>query len=105
MRVIARKAGERVSISSRTEPIDVSRGQGAGLAGCRTPAADSSRCRENHYLGAIWRPVIKVDDVVVDHSDASGRHVGSDGLRFSRSMDSVARVLAAGEEIHGTRAE
>lgn len=84
----------------RTEPIDVSRDKRPG-----TPAADSGRCGENHYLGAIWRPVIKVDHVVVDHSDASGRHVCSDGLRFSRSMDSVARVLPAGEEIHGTRAE
>ena len=37
MRVIARNAGERVSFSSRTEPIDVSRGKAPASPAAERP--------------------------------------------------------------------
>src|SRR6185503_3302298 len=49
-------------------------------------------CRKHFYLGSDRNPVVEMDDILVDHSDAAGRHAGANRLRLDCSMDAVERV-------------
>lgn len=49
--------------------------------------------------GSVRHPFIKVDNILVDHPDAAGRNMLSDGPPFRRSVDPVQRVLAVFEDV------
>jgi hypothetical protein len=61
--------------------------------------------RKHHDLSAEGRALVEVDDVLVDHANATGRDASADGPGLVRAMDSVKGIFVALPEIHGSGAQ
>src|SRR5438046_268879 len=64
------------------------------------------RARRNHHdLCARGGALVQIDDVLVDHPNAAGRHALADGPGFESAVDAVQCVLVALPKIHGARTQ
>jgi hypothetical protein len=61
--------------------------------------------RQHHDPRTHRRALVKVDDVLVDHADATRGNAPADGPRLNRAVDAVECILVALPEVHGTRTE
>ena len=57
-----------------------------------THALDDMRW-EDHDPGTDDRALVKIDSVLIDHADASGRDTFADGPWFDGAVDAVERVF------------
>ena len=71
----------------------------------RPPLFLQSVRRKHHDSRTDRRALVKVDHVLVDHTDATGGNARADGPRFDGAMDAVKRVLVALPEVHGAGTE
>src|SRR5215217_8702616 len=65
----------------------------------RDPPPRADRGRQDDDLGPDRGPVVQVENVLVDHPDATGRYIGAYGPRLERAMDPKQRVLVSLPEI------